>query len=395
MAALGANFQVVQIYLGKIGGWPGHKMDPAYLDQIGEMVTLGKQVGMQSIVKLTIYDIYPFGPAQWTQFWTDAATQKLLEEAWRAVFQHFQNEPAVLGYDLVNEPIRGNIESNEVFVHDYLVPTYRRLIDVLREISPEKWALYEPPLLEPRQPNEFAFGRMDVPIDRARIAYSPHYYGHEPALAIERYLPEAALSQAALLMGEHGNPTTEAEDGDLEKQWAYQKVFIATVTAFDRHALGALRAFFCGTRFYIGPQKATWAVLEGKSDAGGPERKFVMDGLARPLPLVMAGQALSYNFNFATREFEMEFAPDSSKGASEIYVPLDRHFPDGFRLIYSRGLTLAYDPSAPSGFRVVTNLNKLDASAFRWEPSSRHIVVREWDRGTGTATLKIVPGLGD
>lgn len=395
MASLGANFQVVRIFLGNIGGWPGYKMDKAYLEQIGEMVTFGKQTGMQSIFKLTIYDISPFGQAQWTQLWTDSATQKLVMEAWRAVFQQFKDEPAVVGYDLVNEPIRGNIKSNEVFVRDHLVPLYRKLIDILHEISPEKWALYQPPLLESRKPGEFPFGHMDVPIERAKIAYSPHYYGPNPGLCIQRYLPEAERSQAALFIGEHGNATPEAADSDLEKQWEYQKVLIKTVTLFDQHALGTIKAWFCGTRFRIGARKATWAVLHGKSDAGGPERKYVMDVLARPVPLVIAGQAHRYNFDFATRIFEMNFLPDASKGESEIYVPVRHHFPDGFRLIYGRGLTLAYDPSAPAGLRVIRNMNNLDASAYRWHPARQRILVRQWDAGSGEATLQIIPGIHD
>lgn len=395
MATLGANFQAIRIFLGKLGGWPGFKLDNAYLEQLDEMVSLGKQAGMQSIFKLTVYDIHPFGKAQWTQLWTDPATQKLLVGAWRVLFQHFKSEPAVLGYDLVNEPVRGNIESNQVFVRDHLVPVYRKLIDVLREISPEKWALYQPPLLEPRKPGEFPFGRMDIPIERTKIAYSPHYYGSDPALAIKRYIPEADLSEAAFFMGEYGNATPEADDFSLEKQWAYQKVLITTVTAFDQHALGAIKPWFCGTRFRIGRQKSTWAVLRGKFISGAPERKYVMDVITRPLPLVIAGRAHRYSFNFATREFEMNFVPDAAKGESEIYIPLERHFPDYFRLIYSRGLTLAYDVSAPTGLRVIRNLNNLDASAYRWHPTRRRLLVRQWDKGTGEATLRIVPGLRD
>jgi endoglycosylceramidase len=400
MAALGANFQVIRIFLGKVGGWPGYKLDEAYIEQVGQMITLGRQAGMQTFLKLAVYDIAPFGKEQWQRFWTDLAVQELLVRAWRAIFEHFKDEPALLGYDLVNEPIRGDIESNEVFVRDHLVPCYRKLIDVLHEISPEKWALYQPPYEPPYiaspTPGRIPFGRMEIPIERTKIAYSPHCYGQDPAAFVKRYLTEAELSEAALFIGEHGNIIPESLDGNLDYQWAYQKVLIATVSEFDRHALGAIKPWFCGTRFRLGRGKATWALLRGKSGASGPERKFVMDVLARPVPLVMAGQVRSYSFNFATREFEMDFVPDSSKGASEIYVPLERHFPDGFRLIYSRGLTLAYDPfSEIPGLRVVQNANQLDASNFQLQPARGRILVTEWDKGTGEATLKIVPGVRD
>jgi hypothetical protein len=91
----------------------------------------------------------------------------------------------------------------------------------------------------------------------------------------------------------------------------------------------------------------------------------------------------------------MKFTPDSAKGESEIFVPRERHFPDGFRVIHGKGLTLVYDPSAPSGFRVIANPNQLDASAYRWDASRNRIVVKRWDATSEPLTLKIVPGTRD
>ena len=51
------------------------------------------------------------------------------------------------------------------------------------------------------------------------------------------------------------------------------------------------------------------------------------DVIARPRPLVVAGEVKSFGFDFAARTFEMTFIPDSAKGESEIFVPIDRHFP--------------------------------------------------------------------
>lgn len=76
---------------------------------------------------------------------------------------------------------------------------------------------------------------------------------------------------------------------------------------------------------------------------------------------------MTFGFDFATRHFEMKFTPDSAKGESEIFVPRERHFPDGFRVVHGKGLTLVYDPSAASGFRVIANPNQLDATVYRWD----------------------------
>ena len=395
MAELGANFQVIRIFFGKIGAWPGYDPDPRYLARVASMVDMGKQVGISSVLKLTVYDVPGFSHANWTELWrNDDNRQQRLIQAWERVFRRFKDEPAVLGYDLINEPIRGEIASNDVFVRDYLVPIYRRIVDALHAISPGKWALYQPPLLEPRQPWDFPFGRFEVPLERRNAVFAPHYYGPSAETAVDRYRREAALSDAPLLLAEHGDATTPDADNNLERQQAYVRRFTDTVTHFDRHALGGVKPWFCGSRV-VTKGGATWAVFAGKSHADGAERKYVLDVVARPKPHYIAGKVERYEFNFASREFQMVFTPDPATGESALYIPLARHYPDGFRLIYSRGVTLAYDPGTKAGLRVIENKAGLDVSAWRWENSRSRIVIPKWDSGTGSATLRILPGTAE
>ncbi|MCL4401921.1 MAG: cellulase family glycosylhydrolase [Acidobacteria bacterium] len=391
MARLGANVQVIRLFFGKIGAWPGYEPDPAYLQQVSHMVEMGKRAGIGSLFKLTVYDVKGFNHASWSQLWRDeGGRQARLIQAWRRVFEHFKSDPGVLGYDLINEPIRGDIADNEVFVRDYLFPLYRRIIDALHEISPGKWALFQPPLLEPRQSWDFPFGRVEVPLGRKNVVYAPHYYGPSPATAVDRYTREAALSGAPLMIAEHGDATAPDMDRNLERQQAYVRNFVETVTLFDRHALGGVKPWFCGTRV-ITKSGATWAAFKGKSHAGGAERKYVLDVVARPKPHVVAGQVGRYEFNFASREFQLVLTPDAGKGASEIYVPVDRHYPDGFHLVYSRGLTLALRPGE-TALKVLQNPGGLDAAAWSWNPANQTLTVRRWDAGSGEATLRILPG---
>jgi len=107
------------------------------------------------------------------------------------------------------------------------------------------------------------------------------------------------------------------------------------------------------------------------------------------MPLFIAGRIETFNFSFATRQFQMKFNADLGKGESEIFVPRERYFPDGFRLIQSNGVTLAYGGST---VRVVTNPNKLDVSGYRWDEARNRIVIRRWAADAGPMVLKIVPG---
>jgi len=386
MVSLGANFQVIRIFGGEMGAWPGYSLKQGYLDKLQRMVQLGKKAGLQTSFKMTIYDIkgsgrsdtnaYTFSEDDWTDFWLNkAGRQEIMIEAWRRLFEHFKNEPAVVGYDILNESNKGKLEIDFArYASDYLVPYYRRVIDVLHKVSPQQWAMYQPPI--GAQP-------MPVPLDRPRIVYAPHLYpdfrdylasGGTPdpskyAPLLDRVEREAALSKAPLCIMEYGNPALLANDTVLEKQILHANGERAAVAEFDRRALGSVRPWFCVTRRVStrGNFKLTWGMFLGDSDAGGPERKYILDVFARPIPLVTAGRVETFGFDFATRHFEMKFTPDSAKGESEIFVPRERHFPDGFRVVHGKGLTLVYDPSAASGFRVIANPNQLDATVYRWD----------------------------
>lgn len=415
MALLGANFQVIRIFLYKLGGLPGSKLDKKYLEQLDEMVTLGKQAGMRSAFKLTVYALgssahAEFSSEDWRDLYLDKdGRQELLLKAWRPLFERYKNEPAVFGYDLLNEPcatrakkqiweLAPRFHDSQTFLRDYFVPLYRKLIDELHQISPTgKWALYQPYHVPPtvHRQTGFACLPLTVPMERSGIVLAAHFYGQDPLPAVQRYASDAAVSQAPLLFGEYGNATALETDRDPMVQAAYKKVLIETVTEFDRRALGCVKAWWCGSRDFdqalkTNPKSRTWALFYGDSPLGDQERKYIADVIARPRPLVIAGVVKSFHFDFATRSFEMRFIPDASKGESELYVPVERHFPDGFLLLYG-GMNLAFAPQTPNGFKVVTNPDKIPVAGFRWDAQRRRVVVSDWGPQTSETTLRIVP----
>ena len=78
----------------------------------------------------------------------------------------------------------------------------------------------------------------------------------------------------------------------------------------------------------------------------------------------------------------MRFVPDSSKGVSEIFVPLARHFRQGFRVLY-RGRDLPFPPQ-PS--------DTPQAKGFRWDGGRSRLLVDDWGPATEETVLQIVPG---
>jgi hypothetical protein len=400
MVRMGANFQVIRTALGRLGGWPGKKADPTYLAQLDDMVRMGREAGLRTIFKLVVYDLRPFGDAQWDAIYHNTnGTQDAVVAAWSKLWIRYKDEPSVFGYDLLNEPQRGLDPDEERCCREGLLPTLRRLADAMHAISPAKWALYQP-LYRETGAGDGPFLPMKEPFGRERVIYAPHLYSMDLPMmnkTLDRYLREAALSKAPLLLGEWGPATDIAADTDPKKQDRYTQVYQATGKALDQRGVGAIKAWFCGTRSPLKSKKRvepfTWAIFSDKSPTGQVERKFITDTLARPRPLVIAGHLERYGFDFVTRILEVSLRPDAKLGSTEIFVSADRFYPEGFRVEMGSGLVLVLKPSEAQ----LSTLNSADAthreqaSLVHWDADSQHLVIKKWGVAPPSLTVRIAP----
>ncbi len=401
MVRMGANFQVIRTTLGRLGGWPGKEADPAYLGQLDDMVRMGQKAGLKTIFKLVVYDIQPFGDEQWEAIYHNTdGTQDALLGAWKKIWTRYRDEPSVFGYDLLNEP-QCRLDLDETRCSsEYLFPTLRRLVDAMHAVSPGKWALYQPQFKTNSLWQRVHSEPIHEPLGRDHIIYAPHLYTMNPdtmLLALDRYVHEAAISQAPLLIGEWGPATALAADNSPELQLPYTNVYQTTASAFDHHDIGAIKAWFCGTRFSLKPglkpKAQTWAIFSDDNAVGHVERKYITDVLARPRPLAIAGHIEHYGYDFATHILEMTLKPDSNLGSTEIFVPLDRFYPDGFRIEVGSGLILALKPGDAQlrALKSADETSREQARLVNWDPDSEHIVIRKWILSTPALTVKIAP----
>lgn len=400
MVRMGANFQVIRTALGRLGGWPGRKADPAYLAQLDAMVRMGREAGLQTVFKLVIYDIRPFGSAQWDAIYQNTdTTQDALLAAWSKLWNRYKDEPSVFGYDLLNEPQRGLDPDEERCCREQLLPTLRRLADAMHAISPRKWALYQP-LYRETGAGDGPFLPMKESFGRERVIYAPHLYAMDLAMMkkeLDRYSREAALSQAPLLLGEWGPATDIAADTDPAKQSRYTKVYEATANEADRRGIGMIKAWFCGSRTPLKSERRrepfTWAIFSDTNAVGHVERKYITGALVRPRPLVIAGNLERYGFDFVTRILEVRLRPDAKLGSTEIFVAADRFYPEGFRVEVGPGLTLALKPGAAelSLLNSADETNREQATLAHWDTDSQHLVIKKWIVATPRLTVTIAP----
>lgn len=403
MVRMGANFQVIRVTLGRLGGWPGKAADPTYLGQLDAMVRMARETGLRTIFKLVVYDIRPFGHPQWDAIYNNSnGSRDALLAAWQKVWGRYKDDPSVFGYDLLNEPQRGLDPDEERCCHEDLLPTLRRLADAMHAVSPDKWALYQP-LYREVGTGEGPFQPMTEPFGRGRVIYAPHLYAMDLAMMsrmLNRYVREARLSDAPLLLGEWGPATDLAADTSEKKQERYRKVYQATANAPDQRGAGAIKAWFCGTRAPLRaknrPAPFTWAIFSDTTATGRVERKFITDTLARPRPLTVAGRIESYGYDFVTRTLKVKVQPEPELGSTEIFVPAERFYPTGFRLDVGPDLTLALKPGEAQlqilGTASMTSHEQ--ARLVDWNADSQHIVIKGWTVEGAELTLKITPTPG-
>lgn len=411
MRDLGINIQVIRLCLTRIGGWPGSEFNETFFERIDRHIDFGKENGIKTMFKLTLYDqTHLFYGKPDTEQWSalmnnkNGTTDKYIE-AWRNIFIRYKDDPAIIGYDLLNEPLVGKtkpwdlypeiFKNVETFENNFFIPLYTKVIKELNKISPEKYALIQWWHYAPV--NHRKIGLPSAPpikgIKGKNIYYAPHYYGDNPGMMMERYLTDALRLGVPIIIPEYGAPTFKATDTDIEAQMLYSLNFIKSVELYDRYCIGLVKAWWCGSSsFNAGKSDRTWAMFLGDSHAEGPERKYIVDLMCRPRPLSVAGVVNSYNFDFANREFVMEFLSGRSKMPSEIYLPVKRHYPDGCRIILNRiELTITPDQR----MIVTANEDNLHLDMFNWDADRQRLIVQYWPEENIDYQLQIIPGTRD
>ncbi len=120
---------------------------------------------------------------------------------WRAIAQHFAGDPAILGYDLLNEPIAPY--HDVATLNPRLEPFYERLTTAIREVDPGRIVF-----LAGGQWSS-SFDMMSPPFAR-NLAYTYHsFWASTKRDSIQRHLNFAARWNVPLFLGETGELTDQ------------------------------------------------------------------------------------------------------------------------------------------------------------------------------------------
>ncbi|WP_408639139.1 cellulase family glycosylhydrolase [Nocardiopsis endophytica] len=246
-------------------------------------------------------------------------------DAWGAVAERFADDPAVIGYDLMNEPFGGSLQG-AAFESGPLAELYRRSTERIRRTDADTWIFVEGQAVGVNWGAPSALPRLDDPRPgRPRIVYAPHVYplpmdlgraytgsGREQvdaaiALWEENVRVTAERLGAPVVLGEFGLDMSGEGAGDYVER-------MLDVT--DGMATG--RAYWSNDHDGWGP----WADEELTP---GPLAE-VMD---RAYPRAVAGRPVDIAYDPEGPELTVRFtAEEGVTGPTEVYLPEDG-FPDG------------------------------------------------------------------
>jgi endoglycosylceramidase len=250
-------------------------------------------------------------------FFTRDDLQTHFAEAWRRVAARFADEPAVIGFDVLNEPHWGSYPIF-TFERDRLAPLYERVVTTVREVAPH-WTAF----LEPSASRNGGLPTSLYELPFPNVMYAPHSYdvmaesgGGFDNERRQRILDnvtelarEARELNAGLWIGEYGGVASSSGIVDY------------MTAQYD--AAGSV----AGSTMYWSYDKSDGY---GLLNPDGTEKANLLGALVRPYPARIAGVPISYAFDAATSTFTLEYEADPAvKAPTRIVVP-NRSYPNGY-----------------------------------------------------------------
>jgi endoglycosylceramidase len=260
-----------------------------------------------------------------TSFFTNDAD--MLQERFAAMVQRlairFRGDPAVLGFEIFNEPIASDEE---------LLTFHAKVARAIREVDPEHLIAFEPPVTR----NFLDSANLpSMPFPVGGGVYAPHVYtavfNDDPRLINDTYQSALATSirnardeadawAAPLLIGELGI----GPDQPHALEWI-------------GHAYDGADSVLASTAFWLWKEQeqGQWGLFSLAADGSWQDRPEMMAAVGRPYAKVIGGGATSLSWDGVT--LTVSFRQNGAPARHEIF------FPGGTPLIRCDGRDVSRD----------------------------------------------------
>lgn len=280
--------------------------------------------------------------------------------------KRFRDHPAVLGYDIMNEPHPGSefdalealdptIESfsSRSFDEEKLHPFYQRAINAIREVDDDGWIFFEPRYGSPGNGGASYIPELSDPRKgNPRLVYAPHLY----SVTLEATGRYDAESDRTIELWE------EQRKEDLERQpmpivlgeWGLTYGTENAEAFVNELAELSERMLLSWAHWSWDPGGPTsWALYDREAKAPNP----LFHAVERPYPRATAGEPISLSFDEERRTLEYRWrARDGAKGETEIYFPPARdEGSEAFEVDLGEGASYRWDEAIP-GLLLITKV---------------------------------------
>lgn len=269
----------------------------------------------------------PAVQAAWDHLYDDQDIRDAQAATWALVADRFGEHPAVLGYDLLNEPF-GRLREGENIVAaasriqaTQLTDMYQRLVTAMRAEDPDGWFFIE-------APNVASIGLPVTvgAIDDDKVVFFPHMYdadieaatygGDEAGLDLSFFETYEAVIRT--YAEEHGVPMMVGEWGLASPDEPGMDVFVdESLALMDRVGSGWTVFNWCRGTGYC------------PIDEDGNDRPNIGQ-IVRPWPRAISGAPTSSAFDADTSELTVVFEDNDATGPTDIFVAASTVYPDGW-----------------------------------------------------------------
>jgi endoglycosylceramidase len=274
-------------------------------------------------------------------FWRSEELQNHYIDSFKEIAERYSESRFVIGYDLFNEPWHGSLSPFvSEFELSYLKPFYEKLIEGLREVDPDCLIFFEPRLVVGGGLRTF----LDE-FDADGLIYAPHYYDPMVKWGTIPYDGDDSRMQKAFGIFEEqsqqqlgGIPWFVGEWGIILSGVNTEAYVSDQCELFERYMVGYAYWNYNIMEDDLMSPVTPYGDERRVTDADGNETVTALDIMCRPYPMKTAGLLIEFNYNKEEREFYIRFEEDGeAEGDTEIYIPADRIYPNGFKVTVSDG----------------------------------------------------------
>ncbi|WP_103537718.1 MULTISPECIES: glycoside hydrolase family 5 protein [unclassified Streptomyces] len=277
-----------------------------------------------------------------THLYEDPDLQRAQAAMWRVLAARFRDHPAVIGYDLINEPM-GELRAGEDLPTaarrieaEHLTPMYNRLARAVRAEDRDTWLFVEPtPIVGEGVPT--GLGRIQ---DR-RTVYAPHFYNTAMEAGAD-YDPDAGWIEAyeaavTAYPARYGMPVVVGEWGPLNNA-------LPNMGRFYREAVASLNRYSSGWAGYVWCYGGGYCAVDERG-----RFRTNKEQTATPYAPAVAGTVRSRAYDPGTRAYRLAYRAAARPGVTELSLPPS---PKGWRVTVTGPAHVLGAPS-PGGRPVV------------------------------------------